>query len=127
MLRKITAFINHRILPFCLDTAIESQWFRKQNWDVVSMTQYPENYFAREAKLHYAGVAMITDYDIGLHRKGETFTNKIFAKHALIFKNDVIQSKRLLAKLGGVIRDNSLSPKLKIDNRYYYKLSNDKN
>jgi 5'-methylthioadenosine phosphorylase len=35
-------------------------------WAVVNMTQYPECHLARELELCYAGVAMVTDYDVGV-------------------------------------------------------------
>jgi len=47
-------------------TRAESQWFRAQGWEVVNMTQYPEAYLARELGMHYAGIALITDYDTGV-------------------------------------------------------------
>ena len=30
------------------------------------MTQYPENYLAREQEICYANISLITDYDVGL-------------------------------------------------------------
>lgn len=47
-------------------TRAESQWHRAAGWHVVSMTQYPEAYLARELGLCYAGLALITDYDTGV-------------------------------------------------------------
>ena len=47
-------------------TRAESRWFRSQGWDVVNMTQYPEAYLARELGMHYAGIALVTDYDTGV-------------------------------------------------------------
>ncbi len=47
-------------------TRAESRWFREQDWDVVNMTQYPESYLARELGMHYAGLALVTDYDTGV-------------------------------------------------------------
>ncbi len=52
-------------------TAAESKFFANQGWDVVNMTQYPENILAREAEICYAGVALITDYDAGLEGHSE--------------------------------------------------------
>jgi 5'-methylthioadenosine phosphorylase len=46
-------------------TRAESRWFRSAGWHVVNMTQYPEAYLARELGMHYAGVALVTDYDTG--------------------------------------------------------------
>lgn len=47
-------------------TRAESRWYRAQGWEVINMTQYPEAYLARELGLHYAGIALITDYDTGV-------------------------------------------------------------
>jgi len=47
-------------------TAAESRWFAAQGWEVVNMTQYPENYLAREQEICYANISLITDYDAGL-------------------------------------------------------------
>ncbi len=47
-------------------TRAESAWYRAQQLDVVNMTQYPEAYLARELGMHYAGIALVTDYDTGV-------------------------------------------------------------
>jgi 5'-methylthioadenosine phosphorylase len=47
-------------------TRAESHWYRSQSWQVVNMTQYPEAYLARELGMHYAGIALVTDYDTGI-------------------------------------------------------------
>ena len=44
----------------------ESRWFSGLGWDVINMTQYPECHLARELELCYAGVAMVTDHDVGV-------------------------------------------------------------
>lgn len=44
----------------------ESKWFTKMGWDIVNMTQYPEVILAREAEICYLGIALVTDYDVGL-------------------------------------------------------------
>ena len=44
-------------------TAAESHAMRDQGCDLVGMTGLPEASLAREAELHYAAVAMVTDYD----------------------------------------------------------------
>lgn len=48
-------------------TRAESLWYRAQGWDVINMTQYPEAALARELGLCFAGLALITDYDAGVH------------------------------------------------------------
>jgi 5'-methylthioadenosine phosphorylase len=47
-------------------TRAESRSYRAQGWHVINMTQYPEAYLARELGIHYAGIALITDYDTGV-------------------------------------------------------------
>jgi len=47
-------------------TRAESKWFSSAGWDVVNMTQYPECVLARELGICYTGVALVTDYDVGL-------------------------------------------------------------
>jgi len=47
-------------------TKAESKWFAAQGWEVINMTQYPENYLAREQEICYANISLITDYDVGL-------------------------------------------------------------
>ena len=47
-------------------TRAESRWFAAAGWDVVTMTQYPEAWLARELELCYANVSLVTDYDVGL-------------------------------------------------------------
>ena len=44
-------------------TLAESRLYRQWGCDVIGMTNMPEAKLAREAELHYASVAMVTDYD----------------------------------------------------------------
>jgi len=47
-------------------TVAESRWFSSMGWEVINMTQYPEGYLCRELEMSYTGIALITDYDVGL-------------------------------------------------------------
>ncbi|RJQ29071.1 MAG: S-methyl-5'-thioadenosine phosphorylase [Peptococcaceae bacterium] len=47
-------------------TRSESRWFQKMGWEVINMTQYPENILARELEICYVNISLITDYDVGL-------------------------------------------------------------
>ena len=47
-------------------TRAESTFFRSQDWDIINMTQYPENVLAREQEICYANISLITDYDTGV-------------------------------------------------------------
>ena len=51
-------------------TKSESHWFSAQGWEAINMTQYPECILAREAEMCYAAIALITDYDAGIHGDG---------------------------------------------------------
>jgi 5'-methylthioadenosine phosphorylase len=50
-------------------TKAESRMFRGWNADVINMSTVPEVILAREKKVHYAAIAMSTDYDCW--REGE--------------------------------------------------------
>ncbi|WP_375175301.1 S-methyl-5'-thioadenosine phosphorylase [Pseudooceanicola sp.] len=58
----------------------ESRMYR-EHWgcDVVGMTNMPEAKLAREAELHYATVAMVTDYDSWHPDHGEVDVTQIIA------------------------------------------------
>ena len=46
-------------------TRAESRWYASQGFEVISMTQHPEAYLARELGLCYSTLALITDHDAG--------------------------------------------------------------
>ena len=45
-------------------TKAESRIYRQVGCDVIGMTAVPEAKLAREAELHYAAIACVTDYDV---------------------------------------------------------------
>jgi 5'-methylthioadenosine phosphorylase len=47
-------------------TRAESKFFRSQGWEIINMTQYPEVVLARELRMCYANISIVTDYDVGL-------------------------------------------------------------
>ncbi len=47
-------------------TRAESRLYRQMGATVINMTQYPEVALAAEARIPYANIALITDYDSGL-------------------------------------------------------------
>jgi 5'-methylthioadenosine phosphorylase len=79
-------------------TRAESAWFTRMGWDVVGMTQYPEAILARELGLCYAGIALVTDYDVGLaaegHREPVT-VEEVFR----VFRENIRHVKDLLERL----------------------------
>lgn len=47
-------------------TKSESRWFSQMGWEIINMTQYPEVMLAREMEMCFVGIALVTDYDVGL-------------------------------------------------------------
>jgi 5'-methylthioadenosine phosphorylase len=52
-------------------TRAESRWIRSMGADVVNMTQAPEAALARELRMCFAGLAMVTDRDVDGEGGGE--------------------------------------------------------
>ena len=89
-------------------TRAESRWYRAQGWEVVNMTQYPEAYLARELGMHYAGIALITDYDTGVvdDPSIEPVTqDQVFG----FFENNVHRVRALLMQLIPTLPEEPLS------------------
>jgi 5'-methylthioadenosine phosphorylase len=67
-------------------TKAESKWFSDAGWEVINMTQYPEAYLCREMGMAVVNIALITDYDSGLHADVEPVTAQqvlaVFEKNA---------------------------------------------
>lgn len=55
-------------------TKAESKWFHEAGWEVINMTQYPEAYLCRELGMAVVNIALITDYDSGVHAGAEAVT-----------------------------------------------------
>lgn len=71
------------------NTLAESYWFSGQGWDIVNMTQYPEQYYMRAAGLCYAVIAMVTDYDNGIIHNKETFSDGSMKKILVTFRRNI--------------------------------------
>ena len=79
-------------------TLAESKWFSAQGWDIINMTQYPECYLARKMKIHYATIAMVTDYDVGIKGSIQIKNDKI-EKVVKIFYNNIDKTQKLLSEI----------------------------
>lgn len=60
-------------------TLAESQFYRKQGFDVIGMTNLTEAKLAREAELCYATFAMVTDFDCWHPQHGSVTLDEIIA------------------------------------------------
>ncbi len=67
-------------------TRAESKWFSDAGWEVISMTQYPEAWLCRELGMAVVNIALITDYDAGVHEGTEavdaTSVLEVFSQNA---------------------------------------------
>jgi 5'-methylthioadenosine phosphorylase len=75
-------------------TKAESRWFSDAGWEVISMTQYPEAWLCRELGMAVVNIALITDYDAGIHEGTEAVdaqsVTEVFAQNAERIKNVVL-------------------------------------
>lgn len=75
-------------------TKSESKWFHDAGWEVINMTQYPEAYLCRELGMAVVNIALITDYDSGVHAGTEavnaTDVLEVFQKNAERIKGVVL-------------------------------------
>ena len=79
----------------------ESQFFRRQGWDIINMTQYPEVILAREAELCYMNVSLVTDYDVGL--EGDPRAKPVSHEDVIRVFNE--NTERLRSLIVAVIKD----------------------
>lgn len=90
-------------------TKAESKWFHEAGWEVINMTQYPEGYLCRELGMAVVNIALITDYDSGVHAGAEAVTAHdvlaVFQKNAERIKQVVLdligRMPKDLSGLGG--------------------------
>lgn len=71
----------------------ESNTFRKLDFSLVGMTASPEAYLAREAEIHYATMAHVTDYD-SWHETEEAVTVDMVIN--TLKKNTLVAQKSLV-------------------------------
>lgn len=75
-------------------TKSESKWFHDAGWEVINMTQYPEAYLCRELGMAVVNIALITDYDSGVHAGAEAVTAhdvlEVFSRNAERIKKVVL-------------------------------------
>ncbi len=79
-------------------TRAESQQYAGQGWSLINMTGHPEAVLAREMRLCYAAIALVTDMDAGVESGEGVGQEEVFA----MFASNI---DRLKAILLGVIGD----------------------
>jgi len=66
--RSVDATVHEGGTYVCMEgpqfsTVAESEFYRKQGWDIIGMTNLQEAKLAREAEICYSTLALVTDYD----------------------------------------------------------------
>ncbi len=74
-------------------TRAESQLYRSWGCSVIGMTNMPEAKLAREAEIHYATVAMVTDYDCWHDDHGHVTVDAVVA----VMQRNADQARALIA------------------------------
>ncbi|GEP40050.1 purine nucleoside phosphorylase [Nocardioides psychrotolerans] len=75
-------------------TRAESQHYAAQGWDLINMTGAPEAALAREMRLCYAAIALVTDMDAGAESGAGVGQEEVFA----LFKANLERLTGLLTR-----------------------------
>lgn len=84
-------------------TRAESQHYAAQGWSLVNMTGHPEAVLAREMRLCYASLALVTDMDAGVTEGSGVGQEEVFA----LFAANLERLKDLLGVLVAELPDPS--------------------
>jgi 5'-methylthioadenosine phosphorylase len=76
-------------------TKAESRIYRQLNCDLIGMTALPEAKLAREAELHYAAIACVTDYDVW-HESAEAVTVEMVVAN---LRRNVANAQRIVRQV----------------------------
>ncbi|MEZ5094274.1 S-methyl-5'-thioadenosine phosphorylase [Nocardioides sp.] len=82
-------------------TRAESQSYAAQGWTLVNMTGHPEAVLAREMRLCYSAVALVTDMDAGVEEGEGVGQAEVFAA----FARNIERLKGLLVRVVGELPD----------------------
>jgi 5'-methylthioadenosine phosphorylase len=78
-------------------TRAESDFYRRQGWEVINMTQYPEAILARELEMCFLNVSLITDYDVGVEGEDvEPVSHEMVIK---VFEQNISKLRDLLFRV----------------------------
>ncbi len=82
-------------------TRAESQWYAAQGWNLVNMTGHPEAVLARELRMCYSAIALVTDMDAGVGTGEGVGQDEVFA----LFARNIDRLKGLVATAIGDLPD----------------------
>ena len=85
-------------------TRSESLFYREQlRASIIGMTALPEAKLAREAGLHYAMIALATDYDCWNEDEGEVSADAVVA----VVRENVAKANKVILELAASVRGNA--------------------
>ncbi|MFN3995200.1 MAG: S-methyl-5'-thioadenosine phosphorylase [bacterium] len=90
-------------------TKAESRFYSQMGFHVINMTQMPEAILARELEIPFCGVALITDYDVGLEGHPEVEP----VSHKTAIENFIKNQEKLKELIIEVVKDIDLERKEK--------------
>ena len=82
-------------------TRAESQHFAAQGWTLVNMTGHPEAVLARELRMCYSAIALVTDMDAGVEAGSGVGQEEVFA----LFRANLERLSGLLTKAVAEVPD----------------------
>lgn len=82
-------------------TRAESQQYAAQGWSLINMTGHPEAVLAREQRMCYAAIALVTDMDAGVEAGEGVGQEEVFA----MFEHNIDRLKSLLREVIGDLPD----------------------
>jgi 5'-methylthioadenosine phosphorylase len=77
-------------------TRAESEFFSRQGWEIINMTQFPEAVLARELEMCYANISLVTDYDVGVAGEVEAVTHEDVIR---VFQENLGRLRELLFRV----------------------------
>lgn len=82
-------------------TRAESQHYAAQGWSLINMTGHPEAVLAREMRMCYSALALVTDMDAGVESGAGVGQAEVFA----MFERNIDRLKQLLVEVIGDLPD----------------------
>ena len=82
-------------------TRAESRHYADQGWTLINMTGHPEAILAREMRMCYSAIALVTDMDAGAESGDGVGQDEVFA----MFERNIDRLKTLLATVVGDLPD----------------------
>ena len=82
-------------------TRAESQHYARQGWSLVNMTGHPEAVLARELRMCFAAIALVTDLDAGAETGSGVSQDEVFA----LFDANLARLQQLLTDVIGTLPD----------------------